>query len=123
VKRYSSRSAKTVSISSRAIDELRSKAWIGNVRELEHSIERAVAMAEDQGELRFEELFLDTDGTANIASELPADGMHLPTYINNIERSLVEEALGRSRNQTQAAELLKIEVYQLRHLLDKHGLR
>jgi hypothetical protein len=57
-------------------------------------------------------------------SHLPAEGLHLPSKVNKLEKDLVEEALRRTAgNQTRAAELLQIPVHALRHLLDKHALR
>lgn len=123
IKRFSERSGKTVRIGRNLLGELSARKWPGNVRELEHTLERAVALTDAGGEISVDNISTDFPSKSLPTHSLPADGLHLPTFLSQIERSIVEEALARCKNQTQAAELLKIEVYQLRHLLDKHGLR
>jgi two-component system response regulator PilR (NtrC family) len=124
INRFSRRSGKSIRITDEALLALKDRPWNGNVRELENTIERAVAFTSD-GEsispLQCEAKF-STNGAAR--PHLPADGLHLPGYLNKLEREFVEEALSRcNSNQTRAAELLQIPVHALRHLLDKHELR
>ncbi|HMZ81124.1 MAG TPA: helix-turn-helix domain-containing protein, partial [Acidobacteriota bacterium] len=58
------------------------------------------------------------------AFDLPADGINLEGFIAEIEKSYILQALRRTHgNQTRAAELLKMSVRSLRHLLDKHKIR
>ncbi|MEP7212293.1 MAG: sigma-54 dependent transcriptional regulator [Acidobacteriota bacterium] len=123
VKRFSARSGKKIRLSDEAMHVLNNRPWPGNVRELEHTVERAVAFTEN-GEQICAAHCADENPLAASAVRLPADGLHLPTHINNIERDLVLEALSRTNNnQTRAAELLQIPVHAIRHLLDKHNLR
>lgn len=124
VKRFSARSGKSIGISDEALEVLRKRPWLGNVRELEHTIERAVAFTKG-GESILPTHCLE-EGSANGSRkiDLPADGLHLPSHINELEKNLVQEALQRTGgNQTRAAELLQIPVHAFRHLLDKHGVR
>jgi DNA-binding NtrC family response regulator len=45
-------------------------------------------------------------------------------HLDNLEKTYVVEALRKTGgNQTKAAELLKMPVRSLRHLLDKHSIR
>ena len=63
---------------------------------------------------------------ARISSELelPVEGIDLTAHLDQLEKTYVLEALGRTDgNQTNAANLLKMSVRSLRHLLDKHGIR
>ena len=122
--RFAARSGKSISISDEALDILKKRSWPGNVRELENTIERAVAFTAS-GESILPEYCLERGATnGRQPTQLPTEGLHLPSCLNEIEKRFVEEALGRcSGNQTRAAELLQIPVHSLRHLLDKHGLR
>ena len=56
--------------------------------------------------------------------EFPDEGINLTAHLDQLEKTYVLEALRRtSGNQTNAADLLKMSVRSLRHLLDKHGIR
>lgn len=102
-------------------------AWHGNVRELEHTIERAVAL-ERESEIQPERLpdhITNYNPTRiNAEFDLPAEGINLASHLGNLEKTYVVEALQRSGgNQTKAADLLQMPVRSLRHLLDKHSIR
>lgn len=125
IKKFCAQSGKTVGLSKQALPILQSRAWDGNVRELEHTIERAVALTHTGEEIQPEYCADDFSAyhTAPVFS-LPDDGLHLPTYLNNLERELVAEAMRRMNgNQTRAASLLQIPVHAYRHLLAKHHLQ
>lgn len=125
ISRFSGRSGKSIGITEEAIEALQERRWHGNVRELENTIERAVAFTADGASISAAQCVAEhasTNGSGKL--HLPADGLHLPGYLNKLEKDYVEEALRRcSGNQTRAAELLRIPVHALRHLLDKHELR
>lgn len=124
VKKFSTRSGKKVSLSDKALEMLEGRAWQGNVRELEHTIERAVALTHDGEEILPAACAEGVSAPQFRRAEFPADGLHLPAFLNGLEKEYVEEALQRTGgNQTQAAALLQIPVHALRHLLDKHDLR
>ena len=120
--------------------------WPGNVRELENTIERAVALEqgriagldrrrEDQGpppgvpdrRMRPEwlpERILKFKPRNMAELELPDDGIDLEAYLMQLEKDYILKALQRTAgNQTRAAEVLKMSVRSLRHLLDKHKIR
>ncbi|MDP2343000.1 MAG: response regulator [Deltaproteobacteria bacterium] len=62
---------------------------------------------------------LPVAGSVAGAFELPDEGVDLAA----VERGLVEQALARTHgNQTQAAKLLGISRFALRHRIDKHGV-
>ncbi len=124
INRFSARSGKQISISDEALAALQGRSWLGNVRELENTIERAVAFTASGESIALSNCVEQTQKNGNHAAHLPPDGLHLPAHLNKLEKDYVEEALRRcSGNQTRAAELLKIPVHSLRHLLDKHELR
>jgi two-component system response regulator PilR (NtrC family) len=124
MRKFSTRSGKNVTLSAEAVEILKGRQWNGNVRELEHTIERAVALTPD-GEPVSPDHCSDMAAAAPFRrSQIPAEGMHLPTFLNGLEKEYVEEALATSGgSQTRAAALLQMPVHALRHLLDKHGLR
>jgi DNA-binding NtrC family response regulator len=124
INRFAKRSGKSIAITDEALDALRGRAWHGNVRELENTIERAVAFTPAGESITAEQCAEQLSANGAMRPHLPADGLHLPGYLNTIEKDYVEEALRRCNgNQTRAAELLRIPVHSFRHLLDKHELR
>src|SRR5882762_945186 len=127
IQKYCTETGRKLSINVQALRLLENYYWPGNVRELEHTIERAVALEKTdtiQPE-RLPEQITNYNPT-RIASELelPADGIDLTAHLDQLEKTYVMEALRRTDgNQTNAADLLKMSVRSLRHLLDKHGIR
>ena len=106
---------------------LRSHEWPGNVRQLENTIERAVAL-ESSEELRVE---MDVErpraraaaASSNGHPHVSPDGLDLERYIADMERSIIEQALQQSGGvQTRAAELLKVSYRSFRHLLKKYNI-
>jgi two-component system response regulator PilR (NtrC family) len=124
VRKFSTRSGKQVVLSDGAVTALECRMWKGNVRELEHTIERAVALTVDGAAIAAEHCCENGTTASQKGAELPAEGLHLPGHLNHIEKTFVQEALVRcGGSQTRAAALLQIPVHSLRHLLEKHGLR
>jgi two-component system response regulator PilR (NtrC family) len=127
VKKFCEQSGKDLTISPKTTQFLENYAWHGNVRELEHTIERAVAL-ERSSEIQPEQLpahitNYDPDRLQN-DFDLPDTGLNLVGHIENLEKTYVVEALRKTGgNQTRAAELLQMPVRSLRHLLDKHSIR
>jgi two-component system response regulator PilR (NtrC family) len=117
-------SKNVVRLSPESVRLMRGYDWPGNVRVLENTIERAVAMSTEE-ELRVElpnaGAAMATNGAPGVA--LPADGIDLERYIAEIEKSLLQSALRRSNNvQTKAAELLKLSYRSFRHMMKKYDL-
>ncbi|MGI8467299.1 MAG: sigma-54-dependent transcriptional regulator [Pyrinomonadaceae bacterium] len=126
-KKFCDQSGKNLSVNEKTSEILENYAWHGNVRELEHTIERAVALERGE-EIQPERLpdHITNYNPARIKSEfdLPDDGINLVTHLDNLEKTYVVEALRKTGgNQTRAAELLQMPVRSLRHLLDKHSIR
>ncbi|MEO6655495.1 MAG: sigma-54 dependent transcriptional regulator [Pyrinomonadaceae bacterium] len=127
VKKFCDQAGKDLSISPKTAQILEKYAWHGNVRELEHTIERAVAL-ERSGEIQPEQLpdHITNYNPQRISAEfdLPDSGINLVSHLENLEKTYVVEALRQSGgSQTRASELLQMPVRSLRHLLDKHGIR
>jgi two-component system response regulator PilR (NtrC family) len=127
VAKYCKQTGRTMSISPPALRLLESYYWPGNVRELEHTIERAVALEKTdtiQPERLPEQVTNYNPGRIASELELPSEGINLTAHLDQLEKTYVLEALRRTDgSQTNAADLLKMSVRSLRHLLDKHGIR
>jgi DNA-binding NtrC family response regulator len=97
-----------------AMDALLRYGWPGNVRELDHTIERAVLLA-DSTEIRVGDLALATPGDA--AGRL--DQMTL----EEVEKVLVQKALARvGGNVTEAAKALGLSRSAMYRRLERYGL-
>ena len=95
--------------------------WPGNVRELRNVIERLIIL-EHTDEIRPEhlpaELRLQTKPNSRSIIQLPTDGVALV----DVERELIRQAMERAAgNQSQAADLLRLERDALRRRLIKYG--
>ena len=129
LKKYANAAQKSiVRIRPESLEALRSFDWPGNVRQLENTIERAVAM--ETSDVLKVEMEADhprphaVNGSGNgHHANVPADGMDFEKYVAGIERSLIESALQQSGGvQTRAAELLKVSYRSFRHLLKKYDI-
>lgn len=120
-------SGRRLSISPKAMQLLENYAWHGNVRELEHTIERAVALErgdEIQPERLPEHITSYNPDRIKAEFDLPDEGLNLQVHLDALEKNYVVEALRKTAgNQTKAADLLQMQVRSLRHLLDKHSIR
>jgi two-component system response regulator PilR (NtrC family) len=106
--------------------------WPGNVRQLENAIERAVAL--ELGS----ELHVDLPAErpkaravaagAESAMSIPAgavlpEGVNMENYVAQVERSLLQSALGQTHGvQIKAADVLGISYRSFRHLMKKYDL-
>ncbi len=122
LRHYSEKASKNIAgISPEALRCLESYCWPGNVRQLENTIERAVAL-ETNGEIQLERL---PDSVRNRSTAIEGDLFTLPEgpfdlegFLTQIESSLVSQALRQcDGNQTLAAQRLKLTKGSLRHKL------
>ncbi len=127
VRKFCAETGRALSVSPKAGELLERYDFPGNVRELEHTIERAVALERAdaiQPERLPEQITHYNPARVSDSFDLPEDGIDLSAHLEQLEKTYVLEALRRTGgNQTRAAELLKLSVRSLRHLLDKHGVR
>jgi transcriptional regulator with GAF, ATPase, and Fis domain/tetratricopeptide (TPR) repeat protein len=103
---YNSRLDKSVvGFSATAMDLLVSFSWAGNVRQLEHEIERAVTFAEN-GDLITPDLFSDELG--EWGSIVATDGKKpMAEAVQQVEKQMIKEAMRRfNGNKTRAAKSL-----------------
>jgi two-component system response regulator PilR (NtrC family) len=133
LKKYAPAAGRNISrVSSSSLEALCGYEWPGNVRQLENTVERAVAL-ETGEELRVElpveraktRAAAAGAGTPTVSlagGSLPHD-LDMEKYIANIERSLLQSALAQSNGvQTRAADVLKISYRSFRHLMKKYDL-
>jgi two-component system response regulator PilR (NtrC family) len=127
INKFCEQTGRNLTISPKAMHLLENYTWHGNVRELEHTIERAVALErgdEIQPERLPENITNFNPERISAEFDLPEDGLNLVAHLENLEKTYVVEALKKtSGNQTKAADLLQMQVRSLRHLLDKHNIR
>ena len=132
LKKYAPAAGKNiVGISPKSLALLAEYEWPGNIRQLENTIERAVAM-ETTAELRVElpperpkarAAAAAMSSPGGLPEKFPAEGMDLEGTVAEIERNLLQSALRQSNGvQTRAAELLKLSYRSFRHLLKKYEL-
>jgi two-component system response regulator PilR (NtrC family) len=102
-----------------ALEKLYKHPLLGNVRELENILERAITMCENE-RIGADELLLPTPS----AEDIPLDAeLPLEKYLEQIERQKIEQALEETRwNRTAAAKKLGLSFRALRYRLDKLGI-
>jgi DNA-binding NtrC family response regulator len=101
-----------------AVKSLKAYRWPGNVRELANAIERSAILEGSSGVITAETLSFLQSGSLNCEKntefELSSDGLSL----ENLEKSLVRQALELSgNNQSQAAKLLGLSRAKFRVLM------
>jgi two-component system response regulator PilR (NtrC family) len=130
LKKYAPAAGKSIlRIAPEALEMLCGYEWPGNVRQLENTIERAVAM-EDSEELHVELPSERPKAKAAVASAggngfsgIPVEGIDMERYVADLEKNMILSALKQSNNvQTRAAELLKLSYRSFRHLLKKYEI-
>jgi len=133
LKKYASAAGRSI-LRVHAPESLCGYEWPGNVRQLENTVERAVAL-ETTDELHVELPVERSKARAAAASagagtlpdtngelSLP-DGVGMENYVAGIERSLLQSALHHSGGvQTKAADTLGISYRSFRHLMKKYSL-
>ncbi len=131
--KYSEQMEKSIGgISHEAMDVLQRYDWPGNIRELENTIERAVAL-ESTPSILVDSLprsvLGDSTKPGAVAaavpeSALPATGFDLEAHVQQIERGYLAEALKRAGGvQVKAAELLGMSFRSFRYYVKKYNLR
>ncbi len=119
LKSYSTKYGKSIAkISDAAIARMNKHSWPGNIRELQHSIERAVIMS-SASVLQPEDFNLNASSVKENET-----GINLDTYnLEEVEKLLIRKVLKKfNGNITQAATELALTRSSLYRRLEKHGL-
>jgi two-component system response regulator PilR (NtrC family) len=135
LKKYAPAAGKSIlRVDGESLEALCAYEWPGNVRQLENTIERAVAL--ETGEELHAEIPAERpkaraaaagvggDGVSVVAGNgmLP-EGVGMEKYVADVEIALLKSALSQSNGvQTRAADLLKISYRSFRHLMKKYDL-
>jgi two-component system, NtrC family, response regulator PilR len=137
LKKYAPGAGKSIhGVAAASLETLTGYDWPGNVRQLENTIERAVAL-ETTSELHVElpverakarAVAAGAEGATSMTtgmnvppgSVLP-EGVNMEDYVAQIERSLLQSALGQTNGvQVRAADVLGISYRSFRHLMKKY---
>jgi two-component system response regulator PilR (NtrC family) len=111
-------------ISDEALKKIESYDWPGNVRELENAMERAFIL-ETSNELSAQHLpeRVSTNSRMRMLTDFPDEGFDLESYVENLQKSFLEEALRRTDGvQVKAAELLRMSYRSFRHYMQKYNI-
>ena len=117
VQMYVGKYRKSISkIDKSAIEILQHYNWPGNIRELQHAIERAIIMCENEL-LTMDDFFFLTLKTTH------EDTLPLNFNLEEIEKNVIQKAINKhSGNISKAAKELGLTRASLYRRLEKHGL-
>ena len=117
VQMYAGKYRKSISkIDKSAIEILQHYNWPGNIRELQHAIERAIIMCENEL-LTMDDFFFLTLKTTH------EDTLPLNFNLEEIEKNVIQKAINKhSGNISKAAKELGLTRASLYRRLEKHGL-
>jgi two-component system, NtrC family, response regulator PilR len=132
--KYAPAAGKSITgISAGSLQSLATYDWPGNVRQLENTIERAVALGNgdelhvdlpaERPRARAAAAGVGADGISVVSDGVLPEGIDMEKYVADIERSLLKSALAQSNGvQARAADVLKISYRSFRHLMKKYDL-
>lgn len=117
LKKYLTKYKKEIlGITEQALVHLKEYHWPGNIRELEHAVERAVIMT-DENNLQKGDFLLTT--TSQSSDQLPVSGLNL----EEIEKTVIRKAMNKhDGNISHAADELGLTRASLYRRLEKYGL-
>ncbi|HNP18021.1 MAG TPA: sigma-54 dependent transcriptional regulator [Fulvivirga sp.] len=115
---YSKKYRKDVTqITAEAMSSLQKYNWPGNIRELQHALERAVIMSDNQV-LDVNEFFFLKGGSAAGSADLDTNNLNL----DEVERNAIQKAISiHGGNISKAAKELGLTRASLYRRLEKHG--
>ncbi len=109
-----------------AMSILMNHEWKGNVRELEHMVERVLLLS-DKDVITASDLPSELKPVTERVSGLPSiekDGIDLESVVRGIEKNYILDALAASGGKkTAAAKLLNLSFRSFRHKLSKYGIK
>ena len=109
-----------------ALARLQSYGWPGNVRELENVIERALVLSRgEQIEVQHlpREIVSAAELVSPLVSDSPSQPLSLIPAVENLEKTLIAQALGQAAgNKAKAARLLDISERTLWYKVKKYSL-
>jgi len=115
-----------IKVSDACMKRLSDMPLAGNVRELENTLQRLIALSdEEELDVSLLDEFQASIGSPHISLQnMQTQGLSLDQQLETLEKGLVEEALQKTKgNATQAAKLLGIGFRSIRYRLEKLGLK
>ncbi len=118
VKMYNQKYRKNIDgFSANTIKKLQKYTWPGNIRELQHAIERAIIMSDSSSLQPDDFFFLSQKPEGNVSND--SNNFNL----DEVERSVIERAINKHNgNISQAAKELGLTRASLYRRLEKYGL-
>ncbi|MEL6562650.1 MAG: sigma-54 dependent transcriptional regulator [Bacteroidota bacterium] len=117
IKSYSNKYRKAVKkVSSSGMKKLQKYHWPGNIRELQHAIERAIIMS-DESALTADDFFF-------LTHKPDGNGNELETFnLEDVEKTVIQKVIQKyNGNISKAAKELGLTRASLYRRLEKHGL-
>src|SRR5687767_5045669 len=114
LQRLTQDSGRAMTVSQEAMRRLMAYRWPGNVRQLENTVERAIAFTQGRSVVDVHDLPPEIQNQPVVVEGtepwLPEDGLDFERYIEAIELSLIKRSLERTQgNKRQAARLLNLK--------------
>ena len=118
VKMYAGKYRKTISgVASTTVAKLQKYPWPGNIRELQHAIERAIIMSDNAQLMPEDFFFLAQKPDTNVSLE--PDSYNL----EDLEKNMIQKVVNKHEgNISKAAKELGLTRASLYRRLEKHGL-
>jgi DNA-binding NtrC family response regulator len=122
-KAYRDQDKTSQSFADGVMDMLISYSWPGNIRELEHEIYRATALAEEGSQIQVYHFSSRITQGESLIQNIISERLELSAAIENLQRRMIENAIREcGGNHTQAAKLLGIHQPNLSRLMKRLGL-
>jgi two-component system response regulator PilR (NtrC family) len=118
--------AQNVKIGDACMNKLCSLPLAGNVRELENTLQRMLALSDDDAlDMFILDDFNTENGTNEISlSQIQSGELSLDTQLEDVEKALIQQAMQQTQgNATKAAKLLGISFRSIRYRLEKLGIK
>jgi len=114
LQRLTQDSGRAMTVSQEAMRRLMAYRWPGNVRQLENTVERAIAFTQGRSVVDVHDLPPEIQNQPVVVEGtepwLPEDGLDFERYIEAIELALIKRSLERTQgNKRQAARLLNLK--------------
>ena len=114
--------APDLSLTPAALDSLSRAQWPGNVRQLEHELERAAVVCGSDHVIDTDDLSIDLVAASGTVGETPKG--HLREVVEKIERSMIGAALREhGGNLVRTSEALGLTRKGLKDKMARYGMR
>ncbi len=109
---------RAIRFSDSAFEAISGYEWKGNVRELQHKIEQALILT-DNNEITSKDLKLIPDLPTSIPQPYHWEEIGLNNFLAQIKKESVKQALEKAITKTEAAHILQIPLSSLKNYINK----